>query len=233
MTQTLSLESLQNPSKKSLFILDIDSTLVTTHQRNQNIIDDWVRHFAKDYPEDSQALTGAFCQYGDYGYHNALERIQFKEQKTGAMDHFHQFWRENFFSNKYLHADLAVRGAVHWVQDLEEKGVDFVYLTARHKETMWEGTLSSMDQLGFPMSEDILFLKEDLTVPDAVYKSNKITEILKTTDKNLCLIDNEPLVLHQVLKDHPQVQLVWFDSTHSGKKQAPEGVLAIQDFQFS
>ena len=33
---------LQSPEKENLYILDIDSTLLTTHQRNQAILDQFI-----------------------------------------------------------------------------------------------------------------------------------------------------------------------------------------------
>lgn len=224
---------LAQPSKNDFFVLDIDSTLVTTHQRNQSILQDWTQQHQGDFPKDCLTLKQATCQFGDYGLRNALERIQFKEENSGSYEHLQHFWRDKFFSNQYLHADLATRGAVDWTQTLEELGVDFVYLTARHKATMWEGTLESLDNLGFPICENTLFLKDDLQDSDEDYKSKELHNILlKSNGKKVWFIDNEPVVLNKIRQDHPLVQLVWFESTHSGKMTPPEGVHSIQNFCF-
>lgn len=233
MPQQNSINVLKNPSKQSFFVLDIDSTLVTTHQRNQRILFEWINHHSSEFPDDCTILRQAQTQFGDYGLKSALDRIQFKEQNPGASDSLNEFWRKNFFSNTYLSEDIAVRGAVHWTQNLEELGIEFIYLTARHKPTMWEGTLSSLDQLGFPIDESILFLKEDLSLSDEAYKASLLNEIIASKKgKDIWLIDNEPVVLHEVMKHHPTVNLVWFDSTHSGKMQPPPEALKINHFNF-
>ena len=54
-----SLKSLLKPSSSHFFILDIDSTLVTTHQRNQKILDDWIKKNKTNFPEDCNALMKA------------------------------------------------------------------------------------------------------------------------------------------------------------------------------
>lgn len=234
MTIKANLESLKNPSKDSFFILDIDSTLVTTHQRNQAILEDWIKKFRSEFPNDCKLLTKAQCQFGDYGLVHALNRIEFAEENAGSRKHLDDFWREHFFSNTYLHSDVPTRGAVHWAQSLEELGVDFVYLTARHKPTMWEGTLTSLDAMGFPVSAETLFLKEDLSLTDEEFKSKTMQSLLdQWKGKKIWFIDNEPVVLNRIQKDHPAIQLVWFESTHSGKMEPPAGVTVIQDFHFS
>ena len=233
MDQTSLFEKLKNPSKSDVFILDIDSTLVTTHQRNQTILDAWVSQHKKEYREDCNQLQNSKCQFGDYGLRNLMTRINYQEITPGARKSLESFWRKNFFSNNFLHADVATRGAVNWVQDLEEKGIEFFYLTARHKSTMWEGTLSSLDEMGFPISPENLFLKEDLSVSDEDYKADTLTQILpRYKDRNLWLLDNEPVVLHKIINRVPEVNLIWFESTHSGKMEPPKGVPKINQFYF-
>lgn len=228
------LEALISPTPNDFFILDIDSTLVTTHQRNQKILEDWIQENSSQFPEDCLTLKQAQCQFGDYGLKNAKERVNFTEQNPGSQDSLDSFWRKNFFSNDYLHSDVAMRGAVNWTQNLEERGVEFVYLTARHKNSMWEGTLSSLDALGFPISEETLFLKEDLDDSDAGYKTKLMARFVeKFGHKKMWFVENEPVVLHQMISDHPSVNLVYFDSTHSGRMEPPEGLLSISDFCFS
>ncbi len=234
MHNSSKLHNLIKPSRDNFFVLDIDSTLVTTHQRNEAILKDWTTQFKDQFPQDCLTLQQGYCTFGDFGLKQALERVKFTEQNPGSAEHLQNFWREHFFSNGYLHADVATRGAVDWTQNLEELGVEFVYLTARHKEAMWDGTLSSLDKLGFPINEDILFLKETAHENDEIYKTQLMGQILeKWGGKNVWLIDNEPVVLHQIEKDHPNVNLVWFESTHSGKKKPPEKALRINDFHFS
>lgn len=233
MPTSKSLDSLKNPSSDDFFVLDIDSTLVTTHQRNQAILEKFISDNEKKYPDDCTSLKQAKCQLGDYGLDTCLERINFIGKDPQAKDALQTYWRENFFSNDFLHSDRPVEGAVEWVQYLKTFGVDFIYLTARHKDTMWDGTLSSLKDLGLPISEKNLYLKEDLNKTDEEYKSELMGKLItKNAKKKMWLIDNEPVVLNKILADHPTVELVWFKSTHSGRMTPPEGVLTIENFIF-
>jgi hypothetical protein len=233
MSSIETLERLKKPNKNDFFILDIDSTLVTTHQRNQAILSEWVQNHRTTYPEDCKQLSTAQCEFGDYGLVNALERIQFREINPGSYELLQEFWRTHFFSNKFLHVDVPTRGAVHWVQELEERGIGFCYLTARHHKAMWEGTLSSLDKMGFPIDETLLYLKKDLQQADEEYKAVQMEKVLlEHAEKSIWFIDNEPVVLNRIHQEFPQVHLVWFESTHSGRMQPPVGVTRISDFRF-
>ena len=234
MSSKIQLATLKNPQPDHFFILDIDSTLLTTHQRNQAILDQFIMDNKEHFQEDCNNLAKAQCQLGDYGYHSALERIDFKEVNSGSLQALQDFWNTFFFSNDYLHNDVPTPGAVEWVQSLNNKNISFIYLTARHKETMWDGTLSSLQKMGFPISENNLFLKEDLSDSDDGYKSKTLEKILKQeSDKEIIFVDNEPVVLNRVLKDFPSIRLVWFESTHSGKMEPPQEALRIDNFLFS
>lgn len=222
---------LENPNRQQVFILDIDSTLVTTYQRNQAILETFVNERAADFPEDCENLKIAQCQLGDYGYYTSLMRINFEPKDPSSLKALDQFWHEKFFSNEYLSSDKPTPGAVEWVQSLRDKNIGFIYLTARHSQSMWSGTLKSLEEMGFPINENILFLKKDLSDSDETYKSKILKSFLKKwRDHEAWLIDNEPVVLNKVAENHPEVKLLWFNSTHSGKMQPPPNALEVNSF---
>lgn len=224
---------LGNPSENDFFILDIDSTLVTTHQRNQAIIDAFIEQNESQFPDETNQLKKAQCQLGDYGIETSLKRINFQSPNENFMETLMGYWRENFFANHFLTSDCPTQDAVQWVQKLRQANIPFVYLTARHKATMWEGTLSSLQALGFPIDESILFLKDDLSLKDDEYKSRLMQKLIdENQGKKLWLIDNEPVVLNKMLADHPEVGLIWFDSCHSGRMDPPDNVLTIKHFSY-
>lgn len=226
-------QCLLSPRQDTLYILDIDSTLVTTHARNQAILRDFCQEYQERFPEECQQLSKLECRLGDYGYHSSLERHQLNLEELECGETLTRFWREHFFSNRYLSLDQATPGAISWVQTLEQQGAPFVYLTARHHHSMWSGTLDSMNKLGFPMSEDRLYLKKNMQDSDAGYKSQLLSQwVEQGSQDHYLLIDNEPVVLHQILKDLPQTHLCWFDLTHSGKMNPPENAYSIKSFLF-
>lgn len=233
MTQLPQIATLKDPSKSFFYVLDIDSTLLNTHHRNQAIVKKFSELQKHRHPEDCAGLALLDCQLGDYGYYTALERSGFKAKHPDFLKEFDSYWREQFFSNNFLHHDTPTPGALPWVQNLKTFDIDFVYLTARHKQHMWDGTIESMTNMGFPIKEDVLFLKENLKDSDENYKVSILGELLKDRkQEEIVFIDNEPVVLHRILEEYPKVQLVWFDSTHSGKMEPPEQALRIDSFTF-
>lgn len=232
----MSLSILTQPQNDTLYVLDIDSTLVATHQRNQSIINDFCQKYEAQFSQDCSVLAKARCRYGDYGFKSALERIHFEAHDKNFRQALDLFWRENFFSNRYLHHDEPTPGAVPWVNTLHQLKVPYFYLTARHKETMWDGTLETMNKMGFPITESSLELKLNPLEKDELYKVQALqNRLTKSGLKRVAFIDNEPVVLHAI-QDHYQktiqLDLVWFDSCHSGKKAPPTNAFAIKDFLF-
>jgi hypothetical protein len=222
---------LHQPTQDTLYLLDIDSTLVTTHQRNTAILKEFCRTHSQDFPEECSHINKMECQLGDYGYHSVFARHGLDSQSLDCQPTLSEFWRKHFFSNNYLHHDRPTPGALEWTKKLQQAQVPFIYLTARHHGPMWDGTLSSMAELGFPIAPEILFLKQNLELSDEEYKAQKISQIRQQYPQHqILLIDNEPVVLHKVLQQHSDILLCWYDLTHSGKKEPPPQALAIKDF---
>lgn len=225
--------ALSKPDLNTLYILDIDSTLVTTHQRNQAIVESFVEIHSSVYPEDCKIIGTLDCRLGDYGFRSTMQRKGVAETDLSCFKEFTKYWRQHFFSNAYLSFDQPTAGAVEWTQRLNSAHASFVYLTARHKVSMWDGTLKTMNEMGFPIHKDQLYLKEDLSLTDEEYKSALMQQLInENPEKQLLLIDNEPVVLNKIAQDHPEILLVWFELTHSGKMQPPVKALAIQNFIF-
>lgn len=206
-------------------VLDIDSTLVQTHKRNEAIL----RRFAKDSSHSSSHLfEQAECFPFEYGYYQALARLGITDEIL--KQEVSTYWRQHFFSNNYLHHDLPHYGAVDFVDWLNQKYIPHVYLTGRPKPLMWEGTLSTLNSLGFPVREDILHLKPQPNDVDELFKSQKMAE-LKKNFSQIVFIDNEPRVLNQIDRDHPEMNLVFVDTCHSPNVVPPSSALKIKDFR--
>lgn len=223
-------ELIQVLTPKTLVVLDIDSTLLLTHKRNQAVL----RQFAEDSMHSgSHLFKQAECHALEYGYQQALQRLQVDRQSPLA-EELARYWRQHFFSNNYLHHDLLHDGALDFVEHLQRKWIPHVYLTGRPHPLMWEGTLSSLNQFGFPVDEKKLFLKPHPQDIDEIFKSEKMTE-LKKVFSNECskivFIDNEPRVLNQIDRDHPDIHLVFVDTCHSPNVIPPSSALKIKDFR--
>jgi hypothetical protein len=211
---------------QTLVVLDIDSTLVQTHKRNEAIL----RNFAKDSSHSKSSLfKQAECFPFEYGYFQALERLGITTEDTLVAE-VSAYWRKYFFSNDYLHHDIPHDGALEFVELLNTKWIPHVYLTGRPQPQMWEGTVRVLNGLGFPVREEILHLKPQASDIDEQFKSLKMAEIKKTFS-NVIFIDNEPKVLNKIDEDHPDIHLVFVDTCHSPNVVPPASSLKIKDFR--
>ena len=211
---------------QSLIVLDIDSTLVQTHKRNEAIL----RRFAQNSNHPSSHLfKQAECFPFEYGYMQALHRLGVFANEALKLE-VSKFWRTHFFSNDYLHCDLPHDGAQDFVERLNQKWIPHVYLTGRPRPLMWEGTLKALQKLNFPVTADNLHLKPQAQDVDEIFKSQKMAELKKGFSK-VIFIDNEPKVLNQIDRDHPDVVLVFVDTCHSPNVVPPTSALKIKDFR--
>lgn len=198
---------------KTLFVLDIDSSLVLTHKRNEAIL----RHFAQSLrhknPELSATLATVECRPMEYGYFAGLQRALPEITKEDS-EHLHAFWKEHFFSNDFLHFDIPHAGALEFVNTLSLRSQPFAYLTGRPSNLMRPGTLTVMAKLGFPITDKSLYMKPDATHIDEGYKAEILKLIVRGYDE-VVFIDNEPRVLNLIEKFYPQTHLVFVDTCHS------------------
>lgn len=221
-------ELVQHLTPQTLFVLDIDSSLVLTHPRNEMILRQFAQSIKNQRPGLASQLAQAECRPFEYGYFAALER-QAPQLDEVTSAEIRQYWKTLFFSNDYLHCDIPHAGALEFVSLLKTKNFPFLYLTGRPSNLMREGTLKILSQFGFPISDDILHMKPSENDVDESYKADVLEELIKGYQQ-VVFIDNEPRVLHLVQEQHPHVQLVFVDTCHSPHVVAPAAALPIKDF---
>lgn len=215
-------------SPKTLFVLDIDSSLVLTHKRNEAILRHYAQTLRHKNPELAEQLANIECRPMEYGYYAALERTIPNIAKADA-DELQTYWRHHFFSNDFLHYDIPHEGAIEFVKTLVEKQLPYVYLTGRPSDRMRPGTLTVLDKLGFPIVDKILFMKPNESYVDEGYKADILKEIIRGYD-DVIFIDNEPRVLNQIDTFYPKVDLVFVDTCHSPNVTPPPSALHITNF---
>jgi len=214
--------------KDTLWVLDIDSTLVLTHKRNEAILHRFAAEFAGTHPEFCKKLAQTECLALEYGYGKALERAGIAQDV--ATQPLAVYWRKHFFSNEFLHYDIVHGQAVEFVAALRKKNWTFVYLTGRPKPLMFEGTLRVLREFGFDVREEDLYLKPRPEDKDELYKSAQITEFKKSF-QNILFFDNEPKVLNQVDRDHPEIPMIFMDTCHSPNVVPPAKSLRLREFR--
>ncbi len=213
----------QRDSHSFLAVFDLDSTLFDLSLRVQEIM----RDFSSDpinqqkFPNECQAMTAARIECTDWGLIESLERVGLSQKHSPQFfKELHDFWAFHFFSNHYLHHDQPISGSVEFVNELHTLGARIIYLTGRDQPRMYQGTYASLKDSGFPLDKRNcqLLLKPQAELDDAEFK----LDVLRTASRQysrIWLFENEPVNLHLIQKHLPEVQLVFIDTTHSGREQ--------------
>lgn len=217
-------------SKNPLVIFDLDSTLFRVSGRTRRILLDLSENpqELQDQAHIANDLRTIDVRENDWGIFAPLNRLGIGLTHK-AFPIIRKFWRKHFFSSEYLVHDQPYPGAVNFVNQLRSEGAKIAYLTGRDYENMHKGTLKSLNQWGFPLEEKQLLHMKPLkgSSSDERFKTEKLYDI-KTSSENIWFFENEPLILNQVEKDHPEINLVFIDTVHSGRAESPTHLPTIR-----
>lgn len=224
-----------------LAVFDLDSTLFDVSPRIQKILED-----LRDLPEIKKAYPGIIpylkdikTQRTDWGIKAALIRA-FEKAEPPPMN-FHKdawaFWSQHFFSNEYLHFDHPVEGAVDFVNTLYKLGVEIAYLTGRDWDRMGPGTVEVLKKWDFPVPADSttespirLVMKPQQGSDDSIFKSGWFESIKPHAYSKVLFFENEPKILHTVAEHHPEIEIFFIETTHSGKAEPHESWVKLPNF---
>jgi hypothetical protein len=145
---------------------------------------------------------------------------------------FRAFWRERFFTSEYCVLDRAIAGAAAFVGDVVARGARVYYVTGRHEE-MRAGTVSCLEQTGFPVPDGSrvdLLMKPTLDEHDDAYKQRTYAT-LASRGTVIAAFDNEPAHINGYLAAFPDAVIVHLATDHSMRDipLAP-GIPSIRDF---
>ena len=229
--------------KKSsiLAVFDLDSTLFDVSPRIQKILEDLRDHpeIQKSYPDVVPYLKDVRTHRSDWGIKAALVRAF--DRATPPSVNFHReardFWAKHFFSNEYLHFDNPVEGAVDFVNTLHKMGVEIAYLTGRDWDRMGPGTVEVLKKWDFPVPEDStptspvrLAMKPVQGSDDSVFKSGWFDKLKPHQYSKVLFFENEPSILHSVTANHPDIEIFFMETTHSGKAEPGETWTKLPNF---
>lgn len=232
-----SLEQDLSSGNPVLSVFDLDSTLFDVSPRIQRILDELKNHpeILEKFPDHAPLLQSIKTQRTDWGIKDALARVF--HQNPPPVD-FHRFardfWAHHFFSNEYLHFDHLVEGSQDFVGRLFQLGSKIAYLTGRDWQRMGTGTVEVLKKWHFPIPDEgqvQLAMKPIKGADDADFKSSWFDSIPKNKFKRIIFFENEPVILHKVAQHHPEVELVYLDTTHSGQAVPSERWMTIQNFK--
>lgn len=230
---TTFLQSLNETSKKTAVVFDLDSTLFNVSPRTQHILEQLSHepYFVKNYPEEAQHLRSVRVISTDWGIRSALERSQLKST-LGFFERVREYWMKLFFSSDYLMIDEPYEGAVEFVNAIFKTGVPVYYLTGRDIDRMGRGTHEVLNKRGFPHNEhfDNVYMKPNQVMNDAEFKRDRLTEMARDFEE-IYFFENEPVIIHMIRETVPEVKIIFVDTIHSGRAEAPADLPTIKDFK--
>lgn len=230
---------LRERGEPALMVFDLDSTLFDVSPRIQRILHDFAGQpeiQALD-PASAAILAGLKTERQDWGIRTAVERAGLHVKNPELVNRAREYWIQNFFSNSYLRFDHPLEGAVRFVQFAERLDVSLVYLTGRDTSKMLSGSLEALRAHQFPLSTDghELVMKPaaiDSRIEDHVFKEQWFAAIPKQKYSKIWFFENEPVNLQKIRTGHPEVELIFVDTTHSRKMASPLDLATIDDFNF-
>jgi hypothetical protein len=216
--------------KSPLVVFDLDSTLFNVSTRTQKIIFDFCStpEFLKKYSAEIASLKMIQVLAKDWGLREPLERHAIRGT-IGFFEDLRLYWRHHFFSNEYLRYDIPYEGALEYVNSLSEAGLQVIYMTGRDRPHMFDGTVASLQQHGFPLknADASLYMKPARgSAEDEDFKSTMFAE-LKKHHSLIYFFENEPVILNKVKAVHPEIKMIFMDTVHCGRETAPPGLPSI------
>ncbi len=141
-------------------------------------------------------------------------------------------WRRNFFKNEYLEYDEPIPGSVDFVSTLHDSGALIIYLTGRDVSAMLEGTVSSLQENGFPIGVEHteLIMKPERFAKTFTYKKRVLKYIEKIGDV-VAAFENEPANINLLYETFPDAISVFLETKH--KPNAPpvnQGIFHLKNF---
>lgn len=216
-------------------VFDLDSTLFNVAPRFSKIIQEFCvdNSMCQKYPEAISVLSQVQVTQHPYHLKQFMSDIGLDNETQEFYKEIFEFWRTRFFHDNYVIYDHPEDGAVEFVKRLFDMGVHIIYLTGRDEPRMKLGTLQSLEKWDFPLETDRadLVLKPYKELDDAEFKRDHFN--IFPRDEKIWFFENEPVNIHLVIKDCPHVKIIYFDSVHSGKAPAPEGLPTIRNFVLS
>jgi hypothetical protein len=227
------IEELRASGGRTLVVFDLDSTLFDVSPRLKKILHDFaeVPENQIRFPEAVEILKKIETFRSDWGIKNAVIRAGLDSHHPEFHEAMRQFWVQHFFSNEYLHFDIPYEGAVEYVQTLHQLDADIVYLTGRDVHRMGRGSEETLRKWNFPVDAQAqLVLKPQKGMDDAEFKSNWFADLPKEKYSQIWFFENEPVNVNLVRLQHQHVEIVFFESTHSGKAEAPSDLPRVINF---
>lgn len=228
------ISNLQASGRPGLVVFDLDSTLFDVSPRLKKVL----HHFAEVpehqrlFPQACEILKKVETYRSDWGVKNAVIRSGLDKHHPDFHRAMKEFWVRTFFSNEYLEYDIPYEGAVDYVRKIWDLGAEIVYLTGRDIHRMGQGSRDVLLKWDFPLDDQRaqLVLKPQKGLDDAQFKSDWFAQLRQGYYGKIWFFENEPVNVNLVRLEHEHVDIVFFESTHSGKEEPPKDLPTVINF---
>ncbi len=208
-----------------LAVFDLDSTLFNVSSRTQKILSEFAELHSLE------RLRNVEVKFEDWGIKEAVLRAGYSiEHDLEMLQQLREYWASKFFSNEYLHYDVPYAGAISFVQDLAQTGCEINYLTGRDETRMGKGSAEVLKKWGFPLAENSLFLKPRKEQDDELFKQEWFRALDHSKYKKVFFFENEPVNVNAILESHPEVEIIFLDTTHARKQEVTAPIHKIRNF---
>ncbi len=213
-----------------LVVFDLDGTLYSNSPRIIRILHEFAHLHAARLPRLFATVDALPAKAVLYRVDDTLRAAGVDD--AALLETAHRFWRERFFTNKYVLYDLPNPGAVEFARLVWEAGAVPVYLTGRDAPRMLVGTVEALQRDGFPVgtARTQMILKEDVELSDADYKASTVA-FLERMGRVVGLFDNEPVLCNLFKRAFPAATIVWLKKPHAPNPPPLQaGVLTAGEF---
>ena len=221
----------QEQAAESVVVFDLDDTLIDTRHRTLSILRELAAEpwLAARFPKEAPRLARVTLNQMHYELNDTFAELGL--DSPDLLRETTAFWAKRFFTSAYVERDVALPGAVRYVNDLYRAGAKIVYLTGRDEPNMFAGTGENLRRLGFPLEEDVaLILKPNARMSDLEFKAAAIKRIAGLGQVT-AFFENEPANLNLMREGFAGATGVFIDTQHSPKPDRPyPGAAWVKDF---
>jgi hypothetical protein len=220
--------------QKPLVVFDLDSTLFDVFPRLEKALIDisLTSEFMQRFPEVNSYFRNIKTLRNDWGFIKVLRRAGVDHDHFELFEYVREAWIKRFFSNEYIHYDVPYEGASFFVNQLHKMEIPIVYLTGRDVARMEKGSREVLLKWDFPLNDTNakLVLKPFKEMDDAQFKCDWFKSLDINDYSKIFLFENEPVNINLIQNVLPEIEMVFFDSTHSGKEPPPSEINTIVNY---
>lgn len=216
--------------RSPIVVFDLDGTLMDNRPRTAAILQELARELHAEAHSEAERLAAAKTEELAYLLGDSLKRLGVDH--PDLVHRAESFWRARFFTDSYLHHDVAVPGAVEFARACYTHGATLVYFTGRDLPYMGLGSFQSLRDLGFPIGVvgTELVCKPEASIPDEEFKRAEGPK-LSRIGKVIAAFDNEPGNCNAFAEMFPQAASLFVDTQHlPGAPPLDDRVRVVTDF---